>query len=105
MLRLSDTLKEQFNSAQAENLDITVAFTWPDGECRVGLHGGDVNFFDDLSQAPAAELIIYFRDETLATEILCGRYSPIDAFMRGEFRSNGYLMWVFQSLQAFSKAP
>ena len=105
MHRLMNTLKEQFNSAHAGDLDIFVAFSWPDGECRVSLNEGEVNYFEDLSQAPAAELILYFRDETLAADVLCGQCNPIDAFMRGDFRSNGYLIWAFQSLRVFSKSP
>ena len=29
-------------------------------------------------------------------------YKPVAAFMQGDFRSSGHLVWVFQTLSAFS---
>ena len=70
---------------------------------RVGVHDGQATFYDDLAQAPKAELTLYFRDEALALDILRGRMSPVEAFMRGDFRSSGYIVWTFVTLAAFTR--
>ena len=46
--------------------------------------------------------MIYFTDEQQAHGIITGSINPIEAFMAGDFRSNGYIVWVFQTLAAFS---
>jgi len=46
-------------------------------------------------------MVIYGRDEAQLIGLLQGTVNPLDAFMAGELRSNGYLMWVFQVLAAF----
>jgi len=104
MPTLINTLKSRFDASRAGELDATLEFNWPSGCCRVGVHDGAATFYDDGGDPPEPELVIFFRDEAQAVEIVSGRGNPVDAFMRGEFRSNGYLVWVFQTLAAFSKA-
>lgn len=103
MTDLLNTLKSRFDASRAGELDATLEFNWSTGYCRVSVHDGNAIFYDNADDAPHPELVIYFRDEAQAVEIISGQGNPVDAFMRGEFRSNGYLMWVFQTLAAFSK--
>jgi hypothetical protein len=104
MSTLLHTLKSRFDPARAGELDATLEFNWPAGRCRVSVHDGSATFYENDGDAPDAELVIFFRDEAQAVQIISGQDNPVDAFMRGEFRSNGYLVWVFQTLAAFSKA-
>lgn len=99
---LHEILRQRFNPALCGDLDATVEFTWPASACRFGVHHGEVTFYEDLSEAPDPELVLYFRDEQQAQGIIFGHLNPIEAFMEGEFRSNGYIVWVFQTLAAFS---
>ena len=104
MGQLNDLLKQHFDPTHAGELDITLEFDCAQDQCRVGVHDGKATFYDDLDQAPQAELTLYFRDEALALDILRGRMSPVEAFMRGDFRSSGYIVWTFVTLAAFTRA-
>ena len=104
MTTLINTLKSRFDASRASELDATLEFNWPAGCCRVSVHEGQAIFYENHDDSPEPELVIFFRDEAQAVEIITGQGNPVDAFMRGEFRSNGYLVWVFQTLAAFSKA-
>ena len=95
-------LKQQFAPELAGELDATIQFSWPQGHCSVGVHDGEAIFYEASQSAPDPELILYFRDEKQAVEIFSGQDNPVAAFMRGEFRSNGYIVWAFQTLAAFS---
>ncbi len=103
MTELLHLLKNRFEPTRAGELDATLEFNWPQGKCRVSVHEGKATFYEDADEAPAPELVLYFRDEAAAVDILSGRHNPVEAFMKGEFRSNGYLVWAFQTLAAFSK--
>ncbi len=102
MTDLYTLLKARFDGAHAGDLDATIEFNWRNGSACVGIHHGEAFYYDD-AEPPPAELIIYFRDLAQAVEIISGRGNPIEAFMRGDFRSNGHIVWVFQTLAAFSK--
>ena len=103
MIELNTLLRARFDSAHAGDLDATIEFNWNTGRTLVGIHDAEAIYYEDAASAPAPELIIYFRDITQAADILSGRGNPIEAFMQGEFRSNGHIVWVFQTLAAFSK--
>jgi len=106
MHRLLKVLKQQCAAERVGDLDLQIAFVWPDGECNVCIHPRQVYFIQaDQSKrpmAPRAELILYFSSEGCAIDVLQGRYNPIDAFMNEDFKSNGYIMWAFQCLAIFS---
>ena len=104
MSNLIELLKERFEPKRAGELDATLEFNWSTGRCLVGVHHGEAIYYELPSAAPDPELVLYFRNEAQAADILSGRSNPVDAFMKGEFRSNGYLVWAFQTLSAFSKS-
>ena len=68
-----------------------------------GANDVTIPFPASAEPAPAPELTIYFRDLAQAMDIISGRGNPIEAFMQGDFRSSGHIVWVFQTLAAFSK--
>lgn len=108
MDRLLKALEQQCNRQHIGDLDLVVGFVCPSGELRVRLSKPTVDFFEASSltapEVPQPELILHFSSEQCALDILQGRYSPIDAFMQEDFRSNGYIMWAFQCLAVFSTA-
>jgi len=105
MSEIYTLLEQRFDGAHAGDLDATVEFNWHNGHALVGIRDGQATFYQDLQQpnAPAPDLIIYFRDEQQTCDIISGQANPIDAFMQGDFRSNGHIVWVFQTLSAFSR--
>ena len=104
MLNLLAQLKRQFNPARADTLDATIEFRSAQGSCYVSVRDGQATFYDALERAPEVELVLYFRDEQQAIDIVQGAADPIAAFLQGDFRSNGYIIWVFQTLSAFSSS-
>jgi len=103
MDELFSLLEARFDPAHAGDLDATIEFNWGEDCAVVGIHHGVVDFYPDQENAPPPELIIYFRDLSQALRIISGQGNPIEAFMQGEFRSNGHIVWVFQTLAAFSR--
>ncbi len=97
-----DILRSRFAASRAGDLDATIEFNWHDGACRVGVHDSKAIYYDASGQAPEPDFVIFFRDETQAKAIMLGQADPVAAFMAGEFRSSGHLLWVFQTLAAFS---
>ena len=97
-----DILRSRFAASKAGDLDATIEFNWHDGACRVGVHDSNAAYYSDTEQAPEPDFVIFFRDEEQANAIMLGQADPVAAFMAGEFRSSGHLLWVFQTLAAFS---
>ena len=54
------------------------------------------------TEMPKADARFYFPDPATARALLLGEDNAIDAFMRGDFRSDGYLMLAFQLLALFN---
>ena len=46
-------------------------------------------------------MTIYFASQTLAQALLDGSADAMEAFMRGQFRDSGHLIWVFHTMAAF----
>ena len=103
MTDLIQLLRARFDGNLAGDLDATIELNWASGKTLLGIHHGEACYYAESDAAPAPELVIYFRDLAQAMDIISGRGNPIEAFMRGEFRSNGHIVWVFQTLAAFSK--
>jgi len=51
--------------------------------------------------ADAPDVTFTFRDLATATAIIRGECNAIEAFMRGEFRADGYLMMAFKLMELF----
>lgn len=103
---LARVLTERFDATAAADLDVVVGFAWPAHAApvptlRCTIHAGVFEILTD--EAPyEPDFTLYFRDEAHAIDLLSARISPIDAFMAGEFRSSGYIVWSFRTLAAFA---
>ena len=51
---------------------------------------------------PPADVRFYFPDVATGRALLLGEANAIDAFMRGDFRSDGYLMLSFALMEMFN---
>ena len=47
------------------------------------------------------DITLYFHTAQEALDLLQGQANPVEAFMDGRFRSDGYLLWVFAVLSMF----
>jgi len=52
--------------------------------------------------SPGADVRFYFPDPPTGRALLLGEDNAIDAFMRGDFRSDGYLMLAFELMAMFN---
>lgn len=101
MQNVTRLLSAQLNPTAVADLDTCVrmqAGTEPDAEhFDVALAGGALTF------APAGmepEWTLYFTSWEMAAELLQGRRPLIDAFMQGDLRASGYIVWAFRLLSA-----
>lgn len=101
MNSLVDTLSERFNPARSGDLDATIEIRWHAGGLSFSIQEGAFALHDTVPPPPA-DLVLHCRDESHAVALFSGSINPIDAFMAGEFRGSGYVVWVFQTLAAFS---
>ena len=100
MSLLFDHLRHHFDASQAGELDLTIRFDWQDGHLDGHISDGAMQWIETPSEP--AELTLYFSDEQCALDILTAKLSPIDAFMHGDFRSSGYIVWTFALLRIFA---
>lgn len=54
------------------------------------------------AEMPRADVRFYFPDPETGRALLLGEDNAVDAFMRGDFRSDGYLMLSFQLMALFN---
>lgn len=91
-------LENQFCSEKSGELDARVRMQWADGQICFQIQGGAISFADDSDP----ELTIYFKDSEDAKGLISGKRDPVHAFMNGNLRANGHLIWVFQTMAALS---
>ena len=97
--QLSVQLMRQFHAEPATDLDLRVELNWHDDWLKFELSGDRCRPLEPDSRV---ELVIYFADQATMQRIFSGDYAALDAFSAGHLRSNGYLMWVFRVLAAFT---
>jgi len=105
MSELNQFLRERFNRPLAGDLDAIIEFHCQSERACFQIHDGELTLLCETLGNPAPELVLFFPDVATAQAIVDGHVSPIDAFMRGHIRSNGHIIWVFQTLAAFSNPP
>ncbi len=91
-------LENQFSSEKSGELDARVRMQWADGQICFQIQNGAISFAKDDDP----ELIIYFKDSDDAMSLISGQRDPVSAFMHGNLRANGHLIWVFQTMAALS---
>jgi hypothetical protein len=105
MSLLHQHLQQHFDASQVGELDLRVRFDWQTGFVDAHIGAGSLQWLDTHSEEAAGlepELTLFFTDEQCALDIFSGRQSPIDAFMQGDFRSSGYIIWTFALLRIFA---
>lgn len=91
-------LENQFCSEKSGELDARVRMQWADGQICFQIQDGAISFAKDNDP----ELTIYFKDSAEAMGLISGKVDPVNAFMQGNLRANGHLIWVFQTMAALS---
>lgn len=103
MFLLQQHLQQHFNASAVGELDLHVRFDWQSGCVDAHIGSDTLSWLDAESRAGAdPELTLYFSDEQSALDVFNGQRNPIDAFMHGDFRSSGYIIWTFALLRIFA---
>ncbi len=103
MFLLQQHLQQHFDASKVGDLDLHVRIDWQSGCLDAHIGSGRLNWLDvDAEVGTEPELTLFFSDEQCALAIFNGQRSPIDAFMHGDFRSSGYIIWTFALLRIFA---
>ena len=105
MSSLRQHLQSHFNASQVGELDLRVRFDWQVGFLDAHIGAGQLQWLEaDPVNAAAMlpELTLFFADEQCVLDVFCGHRNPVDAFMHGDFRSSGYIIWTFALLRIFA---
>ena len=94
---MHDLLTQRFNPDHNTGLDACIRFDWGSGGIQFAVR--ETQLLLDCDSQP--EMTIYFDSEALAKDLLCGEADPVMAFMQGQFRASGHLIWVFHIMAAF----
>ncbi|MEM7217482.1 MAG: hypothetical protein AAF515_03895 [Pseudomonadota bacterium] len=105
---LGDELRRRFSAAAAAGLDHRIDLDFgPAAAASIRLEVSDGQLalsFAVPESAPtrAGDVRFFFPDVATGRALLLGEANAIDAFMRGDFRSDGYLMLSFALMQMFN---
>lgn len=95
---LGEQLRDRFRPAAAGGLDASFCLMIGDHSgLTFRVRNGELEFIDDCR----ADATFYFSDAATADALLFGKADPLDAFMQGRFRADGYLLWAFALLAMF----
>jgi putative sterol carrier protein len=92
-------LKESFAAEAAADLETDIELRFPNDSLFFDIRNGTLTF----PEIATAELILYFESQDQAKRLFSGEEDMVAAFMQGQIRSNGHLIWVFKTFAAFSK--
>lgn len=92
-------LQDSFAPEAATDLETDIELRFPGSSTFCDIRNGALSFPDTAD----AELVLYFESESQARRLFSGQEDVVEAFMRGQIRSNAHLIWVFKTFAAFSK--
>ena len=99
--KLIEILHDQFDAQAAQDMHAVVNFatTSEDAFLSICIDQTSLQILECPSSEPDLTLIADCTDTF--HRIFAGQQHPVGAFMQGEFRSDGYLILVFQVLSVF----
>jgi putative sterol carrier protein len=92
-------LESSFHPPAAAGLDAVVCLRIGAETLTFEVRGGALEF--DLHPAARPDATFMFADVDTAWSLLSGQADAFEAFMRGQFSSDGYLMWAFALMAMF----
>ena len=102
---LGDELRRRFVPAAAMGFDHLIDLdTGQEPLIRLRIRNQQLalNFADLSTAQPRADVRFYFPNLAIGRALLLGEADAIDAFMKGEFRSDGHLMLSFALMAMFN---
>jgi putative sterol carrier protein len=96
---LERELIQRFRPDAAVGVDMLVRLDVTDApHLLLAVHDGKLEIDREIR---APDVTFTFRDLATAVAIIRGECNAIEAFMRGEFRADGYLMMAFKLMELF----
>lgn len=109
---LGDELRRRFVPTAADPMDLRIDLDMGidvlmrlrvrNAQLALSFLQRDVIDNTEEAQMPKADVRFYFPDPETGRALLLGEDNAIEAFMRGDFRSDGYLMLAFQLMALFN---
>ena len=106
---LQKHLEDNFHPAAAGTIDATFRLAIDGGTNEEVLtfhvNHGVLEFIDSSANleadTPVCDATFFFADTDTAWALLSGQGDALQAFMDGQFRADGYLMWAFTLMAMF----
>ena len=99
---LQSHLQRSFYAPAAQGLDAVFRLSINDEMLTFEIADGQLNFDPHSGKRPDATF--YFTDMDVAWALFTGQADAFKAFMEGQFRADGYLMWAFTLMSMFQSA-
>ena len=94
---LTSRLQSAFHPPAASHIDATFALDVGEEHIVFRIRHGQLEFTDGLE----ADATFFFDTPDQALQLLTGDADVFQAFMEGQFRADGYLLWTFALLNMF----
>ena len=95
-------LEQSFHPPAAAGLDAVLRLQIGPDTLSFRVRHGALDF--DVADDAKPDATFIFEDADTARALLSGQGDAFDAFMRGHFKSDGYLMWAFALMAMFQSA-
>jgi putative sterol carrier protein len=92
-------LESTFYPPASQGMDAVLRLAIADEELLIEISDGAIRFHESERVKPDATF--FFEDVDIAWALLSGQADAFDAFMEGQFRADGYLMWAFTLMAMF----
>ncbi|MFP6837775.1 MAG: SCP2 sterol-binding domain-containing protein [Pseudomonadales bacterium] len=94
---LQTFMENSFHAPAPAAIDATFRLAIDDETLTFKIRHGKLEFVDSAYY----DATFYFPDADTARALLAGQADVSEAFMKGRFRADGYLMWAFALLAMF----
>ena len=99
---LQTHLEKTFFAPASQGMDAVLRLAIADEELLLEISEHTLRFHEPGAVRPDATF--FFEDVDTAWALLSGQADAFEAFMAGQFRADGYLMWAFTLMAMFQSA-
>ena len=99
--KIIEYLRHSFDPAAAGEIDARIELRMSEESIHFVIQDKKMQMAE---QEKSPEITLFFESSDLAYEIFTGTTEMVEAFMKGQFKSDSNLIWVFHILGAFRKS-
>ena len=102
--KIIEYLTKSFDPAAAGEIDARRELRINEESIHCVIQDKKLQLIGQKESPVSPEITLFFESSDLAYEIFTGTTEMVDAFMKGQFKSDSNLIWVFHILGAFRKS-